>query len=96
MKASIRSGAGQMPEGAYHRTLKAVAEAVEGDTGDLLWDLDVVPEKSQAHQMFYGMLREYGFRAHIARNIYSTAIALVESARDNSGANLLSEGFRQD
>jgi len=103
MKASIRSGAGRMPEGVYHRALKAEVEVVEGDTGDLLWDLvvyrrvlqrvidalwdlDAVPEKSQAHQMFYGMLREYEFRAHVARNIYSTAIALVESARDNKGS----------
>jgi len=92
-----------MPEGVYHRALKAVAEVVEGDIADLiwdlvfyryvlqrvidtLWDLDVVPEKSQAHQMFYGMLRGYGFRAHVARNIYSTAIALVESAKDNRGS----------
>ncbi|ADM27670.1 transposase, IS605 OrfB family [Ignisphaera aggregans DSM 17230] len=92
-----------MPEGAYHRTLKAVAEVIEGDLEDLLWDLviyryvlqrvidvlwdlDVVPEKSQIHQMFYNMLRGYGFRAHVARNIYSTAIALVESAKDNRGS----------
>jgi len=30
-----------MPEGAYHRTLKAEAEIVEGDLEDLLWDLVV-------------------------------------------------------
>jgi len=30
-----------MPEGVYHRTLKAVAEVAEGDIGDLLWDLVV-------------------------------------------------------
>jgi len=53
---------------------------------DVLWDLDVVPEKSQAHQMFYGMLRSYGFRAHVAKNIYSIAIALVESAKSNRGS----------
>jgi len=103
MKASIHRSIRWMPEGAYHRTLKAVAEVVEGNIEDLLWDLviyryvlqrvidalwdlDTVPEKSQAHQMFYEMLRSYGFRAHIARNIYSTAIALVESARDNRGS----------
>jgi len=53
---------------------------------DALWDLDTSPKKSQAHQMFYGMLREYGFRAHVARNIYSIAIALVESAKANGGS----------
>jgi len=52
----------------------------------VLWDLDVVPEKSQAHQMLYNMLRSYGFRAHVAKNIYSTAIALVESAKGNGGS----------
>jgi len=53
---------------------------------DALWELDGIPKKSQAHQMFYGMLRGYGFRAHAARNIYSTAIALVESAKANGGS----------
>jgi len=87
----------------FFRTLKAEAEIVEGDIGDLLWDpvvyryvlqrvidvlwdLDVLPEKSQARQMLYGMLRSYGFRAHVARNIYNTAIALVESAKSNGGS----------
>ncbi|ADM27465.1 transposase, IS605 OrfB family [Ignisphaera aggregans DSM 17230] len=103
MKVSIHRSIRWMPEGAYHRTLKAEAEVVEGDLEDLLWDLviyryvlqrvidvlwdlDVVPEKSQIHQMFYNMLRGYGFRAHVARNIYSTAIALVESAKSNGGS----------
>jgi len=53
---------------------------------DALWDLDAIPKRDQAHQMFYNMLRGYGFRAHVARNIYSTAIALVESARSNGGS----------
>jgi len=92
-----------MPEGAYHRTLKAEAEVVKEDIGDLLWDLvvyryalqrvvdalwdlDAIPKKAQAHQMFYGMLRGYGFRAHVARNIYSTAIALVESVKSNGSS----------
>jgi len=39
VKASIRSRVERMPEGVYHRALKAVAEVVEGDIGDLLWDL---------------------------------------------------------
>jgi len=53
---------------------------------DTLWELDGIPKKSQAHQMFYGMLRSYGFRAHVARNIYSVAVALVESAKSNKGS----------
>jgi len=51
-----------------------------------LWDLGAVPEKSQVHQMFYDMLRGYGFRAHVARNIYSIAIGLVESAKGSGGS----------
>jgi len=103
MKAFIRPRVGRMPEGAYRRALKAEAEVVDGDIGDLLWDLvvyrhalqivvdalwdlDAIPKRAQAHQMFYGMLREYGFRAHVARNIYSSAIALVESAKANGGS----------
>jgi len=103
MKAFIRSRAERMPEGAYHKTLKAEAEVVDGDIGDLLWDLvmyryvlqkvidalwdlEEIPKKDQAHQMFYEMLRVYGFRAHVVRNIYNTAIALVKSAKSNEGS----------
>ncbi len=53
---------------------------------DTLWELDRIPKKSQAHQLFYSMLRSYGFRAHVARNIYSTALALVKSAKKNNGS----------
>ena len=52
---------------------------------DALWDLDKIPRKSQLHQLFYPMLREHGFRAHVARNIYNYALALVESARGSNG-----------
>ena len=55
---------------------------------DVLWGLDKLPKKSQVHQLFYPVLRSYGFRAHVARNIYSTALALVKSARENKGSNL--------
>jgi putative transposase len=102
MKGYIRSLAGRIPEGAYHRALKAEAEVVEGSLSDLLWDLllyrhavqrvvdalwdlDRVPSKSQAHQMFYQMLKSYGFRAHVARNIYGCALALVKAVRESSG-----------
>jgi len=56
---------------------------------DALWDLGTIPKKSHAHQLFYDMLRSYGFRAHVARNIYSTAIALVKSAKSNGGSKPL-------
>ncbi len=67
---------------AVHRyTLQKVINA--------LWELDKLPKKSQVHQLFYPVLRSYGFRAHVARNIYSTALALVKSARENKGSKPL-------
>jgi len=53
---------------------------------DALWDLDKTLKKSQAHQLLYPLLKGYGFRAHIARNTYSTALALVKSAKQNMGS----------
>ena len=54
-----------------------------------LWELDKLPKMSQAHQLFYLMLRSYGFRAHVARNICKTALALVKSTRENKGSKPL-------
>jgi putative transposase len=51
-----------------------------------LWDLDKLPNRSQAHQMFYTMLRGYGLRAHVARNIYDQALALVKASKENDGS----------
>jgi hypothetical protein len=39
MKGSIRFVDERIPEEAYRRALKAVAEVVEGSINDLLWDL---------------------------------------------------------
>jgi putative transposase len=36
--------------------------------------------------MFYNVLRGYGFRAHVARNIYEYALALVKSVRESNGS----------
>jgi len=52
---------------------------------DALWDLDKVPNKAQAHQVFYNVLRSYGFRAHVARNIYEYALALIKAVRKSNG-----------
>jgi putative transposase len=53
---------------------------------DALWDLDKVPSRSQAHRMFYSVLRSHGFRAHVARNIYEYALALVKAVKENNGS----------
>ncbi len=53
---------------------------------DALWELDKLPTISQAHQMFYVMLRrQYGFRAHVAKQLYKYALAMVKNARRNGG-----------
>jgi putative transposase len=102
MRGSIRQLAWRIPEGVYHRALKAEAEVAEGNLNDLLWDLllyryamqrvvdalwdlDRVPSKAQAHRMFYNALGSYGFRAHVARNIYEYALALVKAVKENDG-----------
>ena len=103
MRGSIRQLAWRIPEGAYHRALKAEVEVIEGSINDLLWDLllykhavqmvvdalwdlDRIPKRSQAHQMFYNALRSHGFRAHVARNIYDQALALVKATRESNGS----------
>ena len=102
MRGFIRLVDGRIPEGAYHRALKAGAEVVESNLNDLLWDLllyrhamqmvvdalwdlDKVPSKAQAHRMFYNILRSYGFRAHVARNIYEYTLALVKAVKEGDG-----------
>ena len=44
-----------------------------------------MPKISHAHQMFYKILREQGFRAHQAKQIYKNALALVKAVKKNGG-----------
>mgnify|MGYP000489323227 CR=1 FL=1 len=53
---------------------------------DALWELDKLPSINQVHQMFYKVLREQGFRAHQAKQIYKYALSLVKSAKNNGGS----------
>jgi len=53
---------------------------------DIIWDLDKVPTQTQMHQLFYERLRRCGFRAHVAKQIYRYALALVKSAKANGGS----------
>ncbi len=52
---------------------------------DCLWELDKLPSINQAHQMFYKILREQGFRAHQCKQIYKHALGIVKSAKENGG-----------
>ena len=54
---------------------------------DTLWELDKVPSLSQVHQLFYRVLRDkYGFRAHVTRQLYKYALAVVKAAKANRGS----------
>jgi len=52
---------------------------------EALWELDKLPTINQAHQMFYKILREQGFRAHQCKQIYKYASGIVKSAKENGG-----------
>ena len=52
---------------------------------DALWELDELPREGQVHQLLYPMLRAYGLRAHVAKNIYKAALALTRAAREGRG-----------
>ncbi len=52
---------------------------------DALWCLDRIPSLNQVHKMFYNLLRQEGFRAHQAKQIYKYALSLVKSAKANRG-----------
>ncbi len=54
---------------------------------DALWELDKTPSLSQVHQLFYKVLREkYGFRAHVAKQLYKYALAIVKATKANRGS----------
>jgi len=53
---------------------------------DVLWATGATLDRKSAHKQFYKMIRSYGFRAHVARNMYKTAVALVKSARSSKGS----------
>lgn len=54
---------------------------------DSMWELERPLSRGEAHDLYYDLLRSYyGFRAHVARNIYNIAYALVKTARTNNGS----------
>jgi len=53
---------------------------------DVLWNTGATLDRKSVHKQFYKVIRSYGFRAHVAKNMYKTAVALVKSARSNKGS----------
>jgi len=53
---------------------------------DVLWITRTTLDRKTVHRQFYKMIRSYGFRAHVARNMYKTAVALVKSAKSSEGS----------
>jgi len=55
---------------------------------DFLWQFPKkqLPKLNQVHQLFYNQLRQQGFRAHQAKQIYKYALAIVKSAKQNRGS----------
>ncbi|OYT56622.1 MAG: hypothetical protein B6U76_03115 [Desulfurococcales archaeon ex4484_217_2] len=52
---------------------------------DCLWKLGELPTLNQVHQLFYKLLRNQGFRAHQAKQIYKYALSITKSAKRNGG-----------
>ncbi|MEM1643002.1 MAG: transposase, partial [Desulfurococcaceae archaeon] len=50
-----------------------------------IWNLDKVPSIKVLHKMFYSELREFGFRAHHVKQVYTYAKTIVKSSKQNGG-----------
>ena len=55
---------------------------------DFLWKFSKrqLPKLNQVHQLFYNQLRQQGFRAHQAKQIYKYALAVVKATKQNRGS----------
>jgi putative transposase len=76
-----------VPEGSCEyllEFLRLYRDAVQMVVGDV-WNLSEKPSRRRLHEIFYEKLRKLGFRAHHAKQIYTYAKSVVESARSNSG-----------
>jgi putative transposase len=53
---------------------------------DEIWGLKKAPSVKKLHEMFYSKLRELGFRAHHASEIYKRAREIVGATKENGGS----------
>ncbi|MEM4055334.1 MAG: transposase, partial [Desulfurococcaceae archaeon] len=78
-----------LPEGsndyvALVEFLKLYRDAVQLAVNKL-WSLNEVPSIKTLHKMFYSELREFGFRAHHVKRVYTYAKTIVKSSKQNGG-----------
>jgi len=76
-----------VPEGSYDyllEFLKMYRDAVQLVVNEL-WGLNEKLSRKKLHEVFYNRLRKLGFRAHHAKQVYTYAQSIVESARSNGG-----------
>ena len=76
-----------LPEGSHDRLLeflKLYRDAVQMVVNEL-WSLEGKLSRKKLHDMFYGKLRVFGFRAHHAKQIYTYAKSIVVSAKSSGG-----------
>jgi putative transposase len=78
------------PEGGERlvQFLKAYRDVVQEIVNEL-WRLRKTPSKATLHEIYYDRLRDRGFRAHHASEIYKRAGEVVRAARGNAGSRPL-------
>jgi len=75
-----------VPEGSHDyllEFLKMYRDAVQLVVNEL-WGLNEKLSRKKLHELFYEKLRKLGLRAHHAKQIYTYAKSIVESAKSNS------------
>ncbi len=78
-----------VPEGSCEHLiefLKIYRDAVQIVVNEL-WSLNTKLSKEKLREAFYDRLRKLGFRAHHVKQIYTYAISVVESAKNNGVGN---------
>jgi putative transposase len=68
--------------------LRAYRDAVQEIVNEL-WGLRKAPSRTTLHRVYYERLRDRGFRAHHASEIYKRAREIVEATKGNGGSRPL-------
>jgi putative transposase len=76
-----------LPEGSCDRLLEFLRlyrDAVQ-TVVDKIWSINDKLSKKKLHKLFYNNLVSMGFRAHHAKEIYTYAKSIIDSAKSNGG-----------